>query len=158
MARTTTFRITRPGANHWGPPDAKSGERKRYGYGDTIELPASAATDPKYNNLGLVLGGRNAPADVAAQEAELGQEPANPAVKPAAGDIGGDEDEDKSEDKAKLEALIAELEDSNGNAEFQAARQKVIDADIFEADTVPTKKAELLQALIDLRDGEDEDE
>ena len=173
----TIFRITRPGANHWGPPDRKTGERKRFGYGDSIELPSSAATDPKWNNLGLVIQGTR---DVAAEEAELGQEKANPAVKPAPGDIGadntsksddaneskgGDEGEDDGDEgKAKRErvALLTKLakmvSDSNGAAEFADARKAVIDADLFEADTVPTKKAEVIEALNDLIAAEDEDE
>lgn len=150
--RTATFRITRPGANHMHPEAPGSKKLKQYGYGDEIVLPADAGTDPKWNNLGLIQTGGSVHLDVAAEEAELGQEQTNPAVKPAPGDIG--EPEGKSEDDAKLEALIAELEDSSGNAEFQAVRDKVIEADLFEADTVPTKKAELMQALIDLRDAE----
>ena len=164
-----TFRITRQGANHYHPTSGniKDPQLKRYGYGDTIDLPVGADADPKFNNLGLVnVGGYGAPGrDVAAEEVELGQERANPAVKPAAGDIGDGSGLPKKEDEtvtdtkgkgdeaAKIEALIAELEDSSGNAEFQKARDKVIEADIFEKDSLPTKKAELLQALIDYRDG-----
>lgn len=167
-SRTATFRITRPGAQHWHPTEPgnpKSG-LKQYVYNDLIELPYNAATDPKWNNLGLVLGGKDAVHDVAAEEAELGQEKANPAVTPAPGDIGDDKkkpaadntgDDDKAkaaaDEVAKVEALIAELEESNGNAEFQKAREKVVTADIFEEETIPTKKAELLQALVDYKDG-----
>lgn len=146
--RLVTFRITRLGASHYGPPDKKNNnERKRYGYNDTIELPASAATDPKWNNLGLVLGGRDTSTDVAATEAELDQVPANPTVKPGAGNIGTGEDDKKTEVKARVEALTAELEASKGADEFNAVRAKVIEADLFEADSVPTKKGDLLDAL-----------
>lgn len=165
----TIFKINRPGAQHWGPPEGKTKERKRYGYGDTIDLPASASTDPKWNNLDLVFAGAR---DVAAEEAELGQEPATPTIKPAPGDIGADDEhEDKEGDTDEVKAkkakakrirtiskLAKQVGDSNGSSEFTEARKAVIEADLFEADTVPTKKAEVLEALNDLLAAEDKDE
>lgn len=115
-----------------------SDKLKQYGYGDEIVLPADAGTDPKWNNLGLVQIGGSVPGAVTPEKIEEPEEPEN----------------EQDEDQKKIQALLDELEDSSGNAEFQAVREKVIAADLFEDDTVPTKKAELIQALTELLDGE----
>lgn len=89
---------------------------------------------------------------------------------------GEDEDKDDAEDtdddtgaednaeqkpavsKRKLNKLIKAVEDSSGSSEFAEARAKVVEADVFPEGEMPTRKAELLQALITLRDGNEEDD
>lgn len=79
-------------------------------------------------------------------------------------DTDGEGDTEETEQKPaiskrKLNKLIKAVEDSSGSSESAEARAKVIEAGVFPDGETPTRKAELLQALIELRDGnEDGDE
>ncbi len=67
----------------------------------------------------------------------------------------GDEttgDDQPSISKRKLNSLIDAVEEASSAAEVKVARDKVIKADAFDEDSLPTRKADLLQALISYRD------
>lgn len=162
------FRIGRIGAQH---RMKVNGEWKAYGKGDVIPLEsATAASEPKYNNLGLIgplIGAKDTghTASDFKSASSIDDDAAAEAARLAALDAEKNTDgdtEDPDDAAAKLNALIEQLiqglENASGSSEFNAARKAVIDADLFEADTLPTKKAEVIQALISLRDGTTEED
>lgn len=69
------------------------------------------------------------------------------------------DDEDKTEDneeevvvdQKKLDKLIDTLENAHGTAGIAEAREAIVKADLFEADTLPTTRAALMQALLSLK-------
>lgn len=167
--RLSNFRITRQGAQHWHPeqPGNPKSKLKPYGYGDEIALPYDAATDQKWNNLGLVLVGsaadpgeiKNTDAGTQPQSGNSPNNPGNEITGEGEGDEGAtDEAEAAAKRKRLLNKLIKQVDGSHGASEFSDARKSVIEADLFEVDTVPTKKEEVLEALKDLLAAEEDDE
>lgn len=115
---------------------------KNYGFGDTIYLDPLEVSRGKWSHLepSPQIGARAKPP--APKELPKLDDDKDEPIE-AAGEITAE----------ALEALIKGVEESNGKDEYAAARQRVIDAEVFEAGTEPKAKAALLQALVDIRNG-----
>jgi len=146
----TPYKIQKIGASH-SQQEASPGVPVHeapfvtYGFGDTIQLDPKEVAAGKWSHL--------EPTPLIGQAAKA---PATPKPLPVDDDLKQDEDTKPELEAGEitpeaLEALITAVEESNGKDEFAAARQKVLDAEVFEADTVPKGKAALLQALLSLR-------
>lgn len=130
--------------------DVPNAEFKHYGFGDTIYLDSKEVASGKWDHLmprPLVATRAKAPAPTTAP-AEI-----DPSASLADDDAEAvpleEENDDISADD--LEALIEAVEGSDSKDALAAARQKVIDADLFEEGTVPTSKSKLIQALSKLK-------
>lgn len=156
------YRITKVGAGHSQQEEGPSSPFVQYGYNDTILLDPKEVDAGKWDHLSprSVAAGRTSAEDralvnkqrEAAGRAKLDQDDADPET---AKDDGEPEEEPGEEaepiDPAELEKLVKLVEDASGKKELDAARQAVIDADYFEEGTVPTTKAKLIQALVELQ-------
>lgn len=144
MANKTPHRITKIGANHTDFDE--NGKRVNLGYGDTFMVEADKAH--LYDNLGLKpIVGHNVETgsgDRLTDDEDFEEfEKVNPKgpVKSPQGTEDGISEEDLNE-------LIQEVDDSKvGDGTFEAARERVIAADLFEADTLPETKSGVLEAL-----------
>lgn len=154
MATKQPYRINKIGASH-SQQEATPGTPLHeaafvnYGFGDSIMLDPLEVAKGKWSHL--------EPTPQIGARAKAPAPKALPKLDDDKDDEPGDDVEAVVEDTgeitaAALEALITAVEESNGKDEYAAARQKVIDAEVFEADTVPKAKAALLQALIAIRD------
>lgn len=154
------YRITRRGAQH----RRKEGEGKNrvfvvYGYGAVISLTDDQIKSGKFRHLGLE---RTNDATRSSAEAPPPSAPAAPIVeseKPAddpkedeggkkEDEGGGAADDLTDEQRAELKSLREEVVAVNSGPTLTAARNKVVASGILgEADAVPTKKKDLLEAI-----------
>lgn len=150
------YRLTKPGAQHRGKRDGAWVTWQTGGEHDVIDLTEDQFNSGAYNHLGLVpvkaheVNTRKDEDDTAGDEPKASKK----SKKAKAADDEADESEETEVSKEQIEELIKAVEESHGADGLKEARQKVIDADLFEEGTLPTRKAALIEALNDLLDGD----
>jgi hypothetical protein len=146
------YRITNRSANHRRKID---GNWRSFRFGDEIELSDEQFRSGKYSHLKL-----EPVFDTAAKETQepdlkapvegtgTGQGGNGSSTTPVNQDDNGGDNE---LDQEGIKALLEEVKESKvDDGTFAVARQKVIDADLFEADTLPETKKGVIEALEDL--------